>query len=88
MSVLTHVIGTDHEGLYIDGELLCEAYTDELWSRDYVLDVVDEYHIEEVKQAYSPGTTNFPDTLKQLKESDEYKFEMTNLRKRDSIAND
>lgn len=75
MSTLTLVVGTDNQALYVDGEHQKEAYGDELWNRGFVLDIVDKYDIEDVNTVVSPGATTFPDTLEELENSDEWKYD-------------
>lgn len=92
MVTLTWLQGSDYDALYIDGEHVADAYYGELWERGFILDVVDEYDIDDVEKIFTPDMKDksmVPETLEELEESDEWSTidrEVT-LRKRDSIKN-
>jgi hypothetical protein len=89
MVTLTFVQGSDYNALYIDGEHKADAYHGELWDRDFVLDIIDEYTIDSVEKIYTPDMrdhSTVPDTLQELEESDKWSVDKdVTFTKRDSI---
>lgn len=89
MVTLTFLQGVDYNALYIDGKHKADAYYGELWDRDFVLDIVDEYDIDSVEKMYTPDMSDHssvPETLQELEESDEWSVDKdVTFKKRDSI---